>query len=107
MARIPAGSLGRKLIFFTLASVFVVADLIHREAAFRSQLFERNTFPRILPEVFTRSGDRSAILLIQGLVVVRLHHHFEELHDGRHLMGAELVDQFPCVLSGFECVSGH
>ena len=39
-----------------------IADLVHSEAALRNDIFERNTALRILPEIFARSSDNTAVL---------------------------------------------
>jgi hypothetical protein len=108
MARISAGTFGAKRIFFTcfyseLPAALWVADLIRGEAEFGNHLLERNTAFRILAEVFPRGGDGLPFLFAQRFIVIGFNHDFEELQDGRELIGPELVEQ----LMGVLLVSGH
>ena len=42
----------------------MVVDLIHGEAAFGGDFFERDAALGIAPEVFTRCGDGAAVFLV-------------------------------------------
>jgi hypothetical protein len=87
MARTSAGTSGWKRIFFTSASLLVIADLIHGKAALGGDLLERDASVGILSEVCTRGGDGAPVFFGQRLVL-RFHHDFEELQNRRDLIGA-------------------
>jgi hypothetical protein len=95
----------KKADFFT-GSVLVAEDLIHGEAAFGGELFERNAPIRMLPEMLTRGFYRLPVFFTQRLVG-RVHHHFEQLENGGDLIGAKQLNQFMGVLFGFGCINGH
>jgi hypothetical protein len=105
MARIPAGSFARNRIFFN-GSVLLIEDMVYGEATVGGEPLERNTRGRMTAEVLPRSPYRVAILPGQRFLV-RLNRDFQELQDGRDLIGTELLNQFVDVLSRFKGANGH
>src|ERR1035438_7526448 len=107
MARTSPGTLGYQRIFLTPVSVVPgIADLIHGEAQVGHNLLERNAAFGVFTEVLARFGNCAAVLFSQWLVF-RFDHDFEELQDGRDLIGPQLLDQLMNVLFGFRRINGH
>ena len=107
IARTSCGTLGwKRILFKRFLFAFVVADLVHGEAAFSDNLLEGYAAFGVLPEPLAREGDCAAILFGQGLFL-GMQHDFQELHDGGDLARPELLEQLVGMLFSFQRISGH
>ena len=107
IARTSCGTLGwKRILFKRFLFAFVVADLVHGEAAFSDNPLERYAAFGVLPEPLAREGDSAAILFGQGLFL-GMQHDFQELHDGGDLARPELLEQLVGMLFSFQLISGH
>jgi len=96
----------KKTDFLPKLSVPVAEDLFHREAAFGGELLERYARLGILAEVFPRSGNSSSVLFAQSFVF-GVNHDLEQLHNGRDLVRARLLDRVVGLLPGLGRISVH
>ena len=80
------------------------SNLVHREAAVRDYLLERNSVAT-LPEILARSGYGMAVALRKLVIIVN--HDFKDRDDGFEFFRPEAIDQLVRMLLHFESIGQH
>lgn len=92
-------------LFHADSVTLVVADLVHREAAFGGNLLEGDAMAA-LPEILTRRSNGTAVFFSE-LIVFIVDHDLKQVDYGGQLARAELIEQLVSVLFGFYGIDRH